>query len=141
MNSPKTLSELIDEAVSQESGLKSVASDLVKEAVKEIVAGRRANAVATVRKMIISHSDLLKMHVGHLKEIREQEKEQTALVKRIDRAFRYFQATGIPFPLFLAENPSARLSDVATNIFCKELRLAVPDKDSDLWTIPADFKS
>ena len=134
----KTLQDLIRESQEDQTGT-VVGNDLIKAAVNKIEKERMDRAVETCQGLIQYHAGVLKTNVTNLRAIREKEQTQAAQVKKIDRAFRYFQKTGIPFPLFLAENPNAKkMRDGNVERFCCGLNLAYPCPESDAWDIPAD---
>ena len=135
----KTLRDLIDESVGNMTG-GTVGNDLMQAAVDKIANERNETAIDTCKGLIQYHSGVLKEYVRRLRELRDLEAKQQAVVKKVDQAFRFFQETGNPFPLFLAENSAAKKRDGQSMKFCAGLNLEIPAEDSDAWEIPSDWK-
>ena len=88
----------------------------------------------TVINLLTSSESVMSQNVASLREQRKQEKLQTAKVKAMDRALRYFAANGNPLPFFKASG-----QEKAANMFCKSIGLEYPKDDDELWKVPADF--
>lgn len=131
----KTLMDLISSSHKEEGGV--VFDDILKEASDAVIQETRELAVKLCSKMIKSNKAILDMCVKRLREVRVQEKILVAKIKDLDHAFRYFAATGIPFPMLYASGGSYNLE---TDEFCRKLNIAVPGVDSELWKVPADWK-
>ena len=58
-----------------------------------------------------------------------------ALANKVLRAVQYFGATGNPLPYFSSIGQRTEAAE-----WCKNHGLNVPNKDSDSWNVPEDFR-
>ena len=124
------LSDLIARANATET--LNVTNEILVEAAKAREAEVRANAVHATKGLLATFEQVMKNNVSHLRQLRAQEKHQTAVVKMLDRALHYFGDTGNPLPFF-------RACGVPAHQFCCELGIATPAKDDPAWEVPADY--
>jgi len=124
------LSDLIARANATET--LNVTNEILVEAAKAREAEVRANAVHATKGLLATFEQTMKQNVYHLRELRRQEKECAALVKKLDNALHYFGDTGNPLPFF-------RACGVPAHQFCCELGIATPAKDDPAWEVPADY--
>lgn len=123
----------------REQGIGNVSNSLMLEAVNRISGQRHEAAVQSVQMMIEEQAKKLSIAVVELRNVREVERTLATKIKKIDRAFRYFKETGIPFPLLMAHNPKANKGDKTAITFCHSVGIDVPDEESHLWEIPENF--
>ena len=128
-----TLNDLIAECHATE--LSFVGSAAIQAAIDTRKADKEKQAAVAVGGLLGTFECALKDNVRVLRNIREQEKAQQAMVEKIDRAFRFFGETGNPFPMFLATGRTAQ-----GHSFASTLGFETPKADSDAWKIPADWK-
>lgn len=135
---PINLNDLLEDAQRERTGT-NVSFDLLVEANGQILKERRDAAVGMCKNMLESFTGSVTSAVNNLRAIRKQEADQAAQVAKMDRAFRYFKATGIPYPMLgiLAGGNTHRSYDA--NRFSEAVGIKMPDKDSPLWNVPADF--
>lgn len=129
----KTLDDLIAAAGSDTVSL-NVGSDILREAADKRTAAKREQAVVAVTGLLETFDTQLQANVQTLRNFRETEAAQAAKVKKMDRAYRYFAATGNPLP-FYKESGYAN----AANQFMTKLGAKTPPQDDDAWKVPADF--
>ena len=128
-----TLNDLIESA--QKTGNVTFEADVLKQAAEAVIEDKKKSAVNQVKNLIQNFQNTLEAHVNLLRNVRKQEKAQSAKVDEVDRAFRFFAATGNPLPMFAAMGQIRE-----GNFFCQGLGIDVPKLDSDAWKVPADWK-
>lgn len=127
------LNELISRCYGPEL---SVESDILRQALEEEKADKAKEAVRNLRSHINDSLSVLKREVVELRSLRKREREKAELVKKLDRAVRYFHAKGNPLPYFrVCGNNHAAL------VFCRSLGIDVPADDAPEWNVPDDFVS
>jgi hypothetical protein len=84
--------------------------------------------------MLNNFSTELKSRVQASRRAKNTARTAAASVKEMDRAFRYFAATGNPFPCFALLGQSGSALDL-----CDRLNIEYPDADSGAYDIPADW--
>lgn len=132
-----TLQEMIDAAQKEAVGL-TVASGFVSEAAEQVAKENHNNAVSACKELVQVATNNLKSAVGELRNLRNQEKEQAAKVKKMDRAVKFFADTGNPFPMFAVFNGHKKAVSPVRD-FCYSVGIAVPADDSPAWDIPSDW--
>jgi len=124
------LTDLI-KAAHSDNGI-NVTSDVLKRAVQRRLEEREEAAVNACTGIIECFENALKAEVENLRQIRLMEKKKKAEVAKVDKAFRYFAETGIPFPMYEAIGQGR----TASRMFCNKIGIAVPDPESELWDVP-----
>lgn len=126
------LQDLLDSAHGETSP--QIQNKILQEAEERRKAKKVEAAVEAVEGLLVSFQRTLQDQVAELRRVRKMEEKQNKLVKNLDRAVAYFSSTGLPFPFFKATNSR----DTAS--FCRSIGIEVPDDDSPLWKVPADWK-
>lgn len=126
------LQDLLDSAHVEKSH--QIQNEILQQAEERRKAKKVLAAVEAVEGLLVSFQTTLNVQVEELRRVRKMEEKQTKLVKNLDRAVAYFSSTGIPFPFF-------KLTHVKDSVsFCRNIGIEVPDDDSPLWKVPADWK-
>ena len=131
------LIDLISRAQQEKSSV-NLESDILRDAVAEVISDQRKLAVQQCKGHLCSFELALKSQVTELKSIRTMEKAKAAKVKAMDRAFRYFAKTANPLPFFMAWNGTGQVPSNA-RYFCDEVGVPVPELDDPAWKVPDDF--
>ncbi len=121
----------------------SVTSAILAEAANQVQADQQKRLVDSVKGLLEGFSADLSHQVSTLREYRKQAETQSVRVKEIDRAFRYFAATGNPLPMFVAQNGtilSKSSFNRKANEWCQRAGVEVPNADDEAWKVPADWK-
>ena len=134
-----SLIEIINRAQTEGKTV-AIESDILKDAVAEVVADKRKTAVQSCKGLITEFEAILKASVTGLKNIRLQEKAQAIKVKALDRATRYFAATANPLPMFksMAGEGVSRVP-MNARYFCDNLNVPVPALDDPAFSVPDDW--
>jgi len=130
-----TLDDLIARAKPEDTI--NVSNCILVEAAAELGAERRQRAVQACKGLIDNFTATLKNQVATLRQMRENEKHQAELVKKIDRAIKYFGVTGNPLPVFAASVSNNRNA----TYWCENCGLPVPKTDDPAWKVPDDFNA
>ena len=113
-----------------------VESDILAAAVKEREEEAKKVAVQATKGLLTQFEQTMTQNVANLRNLRKQEKEQAARVAKLDRALRYFGASGNPLPYYRAQGGRAEL---LAALFCQSVGIPVPDTTDPAWNVPEDF--
>jgi hypothetical protein len=127
-----TIMDLISRA--HKVGSIQVSNTVLQQAADELVKEKTAKVVQSVKGLLDRFDSVLQSSVAQLRQYRELEKKQNALVKGLDRAFRYFGETGNPLPFYKASGDIR-----SAQYFCQSIGVAVPEADDAAWVVPNDY--
>ncbi len=128
------LNELLARAYTKPSV--NVTSDILEAAVAERAADARARAVQAVKGQLTDFETALTQNVQVLRNLRKQEKDQAVKVGKLDRALRYFGASGNPLPFYAALGLNRN-----AQTFCTICGIPFPPPDDPAWKVPDDFNA
>lgn len=128
-----TLNDLIGRA--RNTNQVTISAPLIQAAVEKVQKEKEERAVNLVTNLVSQFESQLSTAVQTLRQYRKMEKAQEKLVDKIDRAFRYFAATGNPLPMYKA---IGRGGDGAW--FCTNLGIEMPSPDDAAWSVPDDWQ-
>lgn len=112
----------------------TISNPIVQAALVQREKEANERAAQAVVGLLDSFEFGLRNSVNTLRSIRKQEKTQAVMVKKLDRAFRYFGEQGNPLPMF-----RLMCNHHAAACFCSTIGITVPAHDSLLWEVPSEW--
>lgn len=109
-------------------------SPIMQEAMKIAGEERQKKIVGRIAGYVSSFADHLQRQVKSVRDLRKQERELSAKIKKLDRALQFFHQEGNPLPFM-------KLMDDHANIrqFCLAADIEVPNDDSEAYKVPDSF--
>ena len=133
-NTVVTLDDLLDSASASVSGVVMIAA--LSEAVDAAKAEKKKAQAGVLKNLVTTFSESVNGSVANLRAARAAEKAAAKTVETLDRAFRYFAATGNPFPMFKAKGHAGSREAVS---FAMSMGISVPPADAPAWEVPSDW--